>query len=384
MDTLALDNYVYLGLHVFKCRENDSQQRAAFNVKGDFPFEDPKKAAFSPTFLNELRTTHSQGKNAIIMAEGFWSYTREQRKSVVDEFSSNWNVKLILNYRRAYEFLPSAYNQNHKPSTHPTDVSSTLWPGETNEYGVVGKPLLPFNIDEDYVMKKYVEGMETKGMHPVSQFASNLNLSSPSTQLTCFIIFKVEIMRQKYPFPNVTIIKLHELEHTSGDAVLQEMFCHVVNNMPNSCAAAQLDDTIKIGDLASNPYYSFNYDMLATAAYEKQLFGFQKKNAISTQELLPSRHHITALIQRYQEDTLNLTHQDFAAICMAKEKMDRILNASIISEKVIYGSDWRSQQEVNLRQAFLAYQEKRQYVFCWINTEKTLQDPTWLAFFDSI
>jgi hypothetical protein len=192
-------------------------------------------------------------------------------------------------------------------------------------------------------------------------------------------------MRLNYPFPDVTIIKLHELEHTSGDAVLQEMFCHIVGgSMPHSCAAVQLDETIKIGGLASNSYYSFNYDMLATAAYEKQLFGFQKKNATRTQELHPSRHHITELIQQYQEDTLGLTHQDFAAICLDKEKMDRIWNASITSEKVIYGSNWTSQHEDNLRQAFLSYQEKRQYVFCWINTEKTLQDPTWLAFFDSI
>jgi hypothetical protein len=65
-------------------------------------------------------------------------------------------------------------------------------------------------------------------------------------------------------------------------------------------------------------------------------------------------------------------------------EMDRILNASITCEKVIYGSSWTSQHEVNLQQAFLAYQEKRPYIYCWINTKKTLQDPTWLAFFDSM
>jgi hypothetical protein len=49
---------------------------------------------------------------------------------------------------------------------------------------------------------------------------------------------------------------------------------------------------------------------------------------------------------------------------MAKEKMDQILNASIASEKVIYGSTWISQHEVNLQQVFLAYQEKKPYIFC--------------------
>jgi hypothetical protein len=128
-------------------------------------------------------------------------------------------------------------------------------------------------------------------------------------------------MRQKYPFPNVTIIKLHELDRSSsGDAVLQEMLCGIVNSMPHSCAAVQLDETVKIGVSHSNAYYSFNYDMLATAAYEKQMFGFQKKNPTRAQKLLPSRREMAETIKQYQEDTLNLTHHDFATICLAKEK----------------------------------------------------------------
>jgi hypothetical protein len=199
----------------------------------------------------------------------------------------------------------------------------------------------------------------------------------------------VGIVRQNYPFPDVNIIKLHELERSSsGDAILQEMFCHIVGSiMPHSCAAVQLDETVKIGALTSNAYYSFNYDMLATAAYEKQLFGFQKKNVTTTKpELqLPARQDIAEAIKQYQEETLHLSHQDFATICMTKEDMDRILNATITVEKVIYGaSNWTSQHELNLQQDFLTYQEKRPYVYCWINTEETLQDPTWLAFFDSI
>jgi hypothetical protein len=194
----------------------------------------------------------------------------------------------------------------------------------------------------------------------------------------------VEAVRRKFPFPDVTFIKLHELNRTGtrGDAVLQEMFCHIIgdNSMPHSCAAVKLDETVKIGETASNPYYSFNYDMLATAAYEKQLFGFQKRNQVQ-----PSgRRDIANLIQRYQEDTLNLKHYNFDTICLSKEKMDFLLNRTIFGEKAVYGSDWTSQHEDNIRQAFLAYQEKRSYVYCWIDTEKTLQDPTWLAFFDSI
>jgi hypothetical protein len=64
--------------------------------------------------------------------------------------------------------------------------------------------------------------------------------------------------------------------------------------------------------------------------------------------------------------------------------MDWLLNVSITIEKVVYGSQWTSQHEDNIRQAFVAYQEQRPYIYCWIDTEKTLQDPTWLAYFDSM
>lgn len=174
MDTLALDNFVYLGLHVNMCRKEDTQtsDKAVLHLTPDFPFEEPKIAVFRPTFINELRESLNQGKNAIIVCECFWSYTAEQRQLLIDEFSSNWDVKLILNYRRVYEFLPSAYNQNHKPSTLRHDPmvypSYTLWPDETNQDGVVGKPQLPFNVDEDVVMKRFLNDMETKGLHPVS------------------------------------------------------------------------------------------------------------------------------------------------------------------------------------------------------------------------
>jgi hypothetical protein len=64
--------------------------------------------------------------------------------------------------------------------------------------------------------------------------------------------------------------------------------------------------------------------------------------------------------------------------------MDRLLNASITREKVVYGSDWTPQHEINLRQAFSDYQEKRSYMFCWIDTKQTLQArsgwPFWMAF----
>jgi hypothetical protein len=197
----------------------------------------------------------------------------------------------------------------------------------------------------------------------------------------------VEETRQQYgeAFPDLTIIKLHELDRTvSGDAVLQEIFCQILD-LPHSCAAVQLDSTVEVAQQYKNSYYSFNYDMLATTAYTQKLFGFQK-NATRIQDL-PSRRDVAKLIQQYQEGDLNLTHHDFPMTCLSTDKMDRIMNASLYSEKVVFSQDgwkWTIQDEADHRQAFVEYQLNKPYYFCSVDAEKTLKDSKWSTFLASI
>jgi hypothetical protein len=360
IDTLALDNYVFLGVHFDKCKKNVLQQ-ALIPDCYDL-FTQPGFAEFSPNFINDLRKANSHGQNAIIINECFKYFTPEQTKLLIDEFSSNWDVKLVMHHRRAFEFLPSYYNQGAKPKKEHGWQAMYLWPGEAGVTNSdVGIPLLPFDIeDRGHVTDVFLD-MESNGGSFISE------------------------LRQQYgeAFPDLNVIKLHELDNRkSGDAVLQEMFCRIVDkdSMPHSCAAVQLDETIKIGDLERNPYFSFNYDILGTAAYANHLFGFQK-NATRTQY---QREDVRNMIWHHQEVDLNLTHHDFETFCLDQEKMNRLLNASIKSEKLIYGSEWTSEDEVQHRHAFFAYQKKKPYTYCWINANKTLQDPTWLAFFESI
>jgi hypothetical protein len=410
MDTyLALDNYVFLGAHFKKCQKPQQQQVDADNNNNNnsdstststtlLPrrrrddeqpaliqdcydiFTRPRRAEFNPKFLHDLRQAHRQGKNVIIMNECFLYFTTAQRRIILDEFSTKkWNVQMVLNYRRAFEFLPSYYNQGAKPKKEHGWQALYLWPGEAspddpNNNHDVGLELRPFDIENRGHVTQVFRDMETKG----SSF--------------------VEQLRHLYgeAFPDMHVIKLHEMVHRDrhsknggGDAVLQELFCRIAgkDSMPHSCAAVQLDETIQIGDLERNPYYSFNYDMLGTAAYAKQLLGFQKKkntNNATTTTTKYLREDVTWRIQQHQEEDLKLTHHDFDTICLAQDKMDRLLNASIHSEKVIYGADWTRQHEVEHRRAFVTFQEKKPYTFCWINVERTLQDPTWLAFFASL
>jgi hypothetical protein len=169
IDTLALDNYVFLGIQEdSQCQKKPHQAILGHQSCYDL-FVEKEAAEWNPKFLSDLRNTRSQGKNAIIMNECFKFFTPAQTKLVIDEFSSHWNVKIIMNYRRAFESLPSSYNQGYKPKTMNGDSAYTLWPGELNENNTVeGLPLRPFDIDHRGYHTRVFHDLETKGLHPVS------------------------------------------------------------------------------------------------------------------------------------------------------------------------------------------------------------------------
>jgi hypothetical protein len=190
VDTLALDNYVFLGIQEEACQPKQNKKKTWYRRyyhRHPAPprllghescydlFAQKRTAEFSPTFLYDLRNAHSQGKHVIIMNECLKFLTFDQRRLVIDEFSSNWNVKLVMNYRRIFEFLPSSYNQGHKPKIE--NPSSALWLGQTNETNttaggvsvvVTGTPLQPFDIEDRGYHTRVFQDMETKGLHPVS------------------------------------------------------------------------------------------------------------------------------------------------------------------------------------------------------------------------
>lgn len=261
--------------------------------------------------------------------------------------------------------LPSSFNQAEKPKKGPRhDEALFLWPGESSSKdGVVGRPIRPFDIhNRGYITKRF-KNMERKGLHPLVE------------------------ARRKYSeaFPDISIINLHTLDqNVSGDPILQEMFCRILD-LSHSCAAVKLNSRTNIGNLQRNSYYSVSYDILATTAHAQKLFGFQSNN---TKTKDTSRSAIVNRLKMHQEVDLNLRHTDFPRRCLSQRKMDRLVNASITSEQVVFwqqdGWNWTSQDEARHRQAFAEYQQEKSYVFCSIDATKVLQDPTWRAFIANI
>jgi hypothetical protein len=133
-ETLALDNYTYLGMGINPClprvQDEESsdfherrQQLMQHCYNSMFIYNTGHVAKLAPEALSIFRRAAAsfvepRRQNAILVNECFEFYTPDQIKVLVAELRPYWNVKIIMNYRRIYEFLPSSYNQNLKPKSH--------------------------------------------------------------------------------------------------------------------------------------------------------------------------------------------------------------------------------------------------------------------------
>jgi hypothetical protein len=115
--TLALDNYTYVGMGINPCQPDDSQQQLLQHCYHSM-FSFQGRARIAPEGLSILRDARQMGRNAIWVNECFEFYTPDQIKVLATELRPSWNVKIIMNYRRVFEFLPSSFNQNLKPKKH--------------------------------------------------------------------------------------------------------------------------------------------------------------------------------------------------------------------------------------------------------------------------
>lgn len=120
VETLALDNYTYLGMGIKPCQpeEEEPTQHHLIQHCYDSMFIYKGLARLAPEVVSVLHWARLQKRNAIFVNECFQFYTPDQIKVLAAELRPSWNIKIIMSYRRLYEFLPSSYNQNLKPKAH--------------------------------------------------------------------------------------------------------------------------------------------------------------------------------------------------------------------------------------------------------------------------
>jgi hypothetical protein len=371
---LLKDNFVYLGTCPYQSCDlkaipeqflwhhhpsfftGKRTKEAKANRFGAFPHSDTERIDTSDTlpeladtFVDMVNDARGKGLNAITVFEGFSIFSARHIKALADFLNPNWNVHVIVSYRPLYAWLPSKYNSVFKSARNK---ATHAWPGKEHHAipTIRGERMLFFDLDGRKDFTDYVHELERYQQHPT------------------------QIVRENYlrQFDTVSIVPLHQIQaHGKGDAALDYLFCHVLENAANTCSKVREG---LIGSGRANPSETMNYDFLAVAAYEQDLIPHDDSIYIFRRRI------VTSLIKRRQEDFLNLSSQSFPLTCMPNATLSRLEDLSLLVERKLFRDTWTVDQERDHHLGFVKSIPK----FCYIDANKTLEDETWRSWFPKI
>jgi hypothetical protein len=361
-EVLSQDGIVYLGTcpfnmcgikkvpdHIFPHRHSSFFVKPALNSMGAVPHAnysvpvDDKLPELSPVFQAAVDRAHERHQNAVVIYEGCHKLHARDIAAIAHHLTiqNNWNVQIVVAYRRLYDWLPSKYNSITKR------YLGGGWPDRNTGTQKLGNIVEDFHLDGRGEFSKFVRQIEETGQHPTQTVKQNY----------------------AYHFANVSVIDMRKLKATgSGDAYLEDFVCRFLPSAVNTCRAVREG---KIGDKSKNPTQTFHYDILAVAAHQKGLYTGQVR-----------RRKVAKLIQQRQTEELQLSVNDFPLQCFSNKTVDRLLNLSLKTEHNLFGEAWTEEQESEHRAGFAAALQKGKY--CTIDTSKTLEDAGWQSFFRSL
>ena len=265
-DRLAQDGYVYLGriYHPYSNGERIVLNRSPDTLAQTY-FRDMFKRCWRATkrecvedlrdlLRSQYRKPYQSHLSLLVSDEAFLKLFDDSSESETNEnyvlmkevLAEDWDVVLVLAYRRFFEWLPSAKYQKDKPTA---DRSKSLWPGDGSK-GLHLRPLFPsfesLNQTEISLRKWGREHFFSE-----STVATLRNLTSPNFQLKIY--------------------------HMYGKMSVRTTFlCKVVPRAPFSCRSSQQQDSFQqetrmnarseSENMNIPSYPSALFDFLATSA----------------------------------------------------------------------------------------------------------------------
>eukprot|EP00816_Leptocylindrus_hargravesii_P004721 CAMPEP_0196825486 /NCGR_PEP_ID=MMETSP1362-20130617/93084_1 /TAXON_ID=163516 /ORGANISM="Leptocylindrus danicus, Strain CCMP1856" /LENGTH=423 /DNA_ID=CAMNT_0042205923 /DNA_START=583 /DNA_END=1851 /DNA_ORIENTATION=- len=236
------------------------------------------------------------------------------------EFNS-FDVKIVLVYRRYFEWIPSFYYEQFKMSRNRLKVNGG-WDKK-----------MPIFVDW---YRDYRKRIEPTVHHPA----------------------EYNMIKWGRHFPDISIFNLHN----NPDDMVGDFFCNVIPNATNACLhrlEKGMENSFHVGK-------SLNYDILAVRAYEDGLL-----NHVNM-----TREEVSNAIRHRQEHDLNLSAIEFPLICLSPKEEEDLLGASLGYELKLQ-PDWyaSSKGEIEHRAKFSdAVQERK---FCSVNSTAVMLDTGW-------
>ena len=251
-------------------------------------------------------------------------------ETIRDTVSDEWQVTVVVGYRRFFEWILSSKFQRDR-----TDRTSAggkeRWPSEG---GRALLPIFPDTLENDQWRQWYHYSDTILGA-----------------------------VRQTFP---VRMINLHATDDAS---VLTQFLCDILDNADFACARSRERDVLeqtKLNTQEDSAVPSLYYDALATAAAE---MGWIDEDAHSRQQLRNA-------IRLYQEETRGLTSDDLPELCPSSSELESLYERSLEFERLYIPS---LLTEPAHREAFEAKIADNSY--CWVDAATVLMDPQWKQFF---
>jgi hypothetical protein len=277
-----------------------------------------------------LRHYRAQNKSILVSAEpisyrklGFANRWGLLAKLLQDE----WNVIILIGYRRYYEWITSA--KEHQQKWRKEKRQLNIW------NGVRLKPLHP----------KFTKPKLPKGVGP--------------NQIPFYF---TDTVIKAWSENTIRIVNLNDEKSLPSTFV-----CDVLPHAKHTCQAVmdleKQSQVERISNAGKTPYY----EVLAMLAADM--------NWMNTSRI--SRHDFVLTMQEHNENTLNQTWRDFEVVCPSRAEMEAFLNISLAKERAVLPAFAKDHEE-ELRAKFWQAVELKK--FCWIDALRVLQKEPWRDF----
>jgi hypothetical protein len=294
----------------------------------------------SPKLKGLIQTAKNDGQNLLLSDENLDERFPETLRDVIDD--NDWDVTVIVVYRRIHQWLHSWYDQINKTTNkdakgnilldrngHPYRTEHTLWPDE----GGVPIPSF-FSWYKEYT--QYWDSSELVSKHRSIAFMNDY----------------------KPYFKNIVVHNMHQ----DGD-LMTNFMCDSVPDAHHSC---NLLKSLTKGLQRDNQSVSLDYDILAVTARENSILMTTFK-----------RQYVGSRIETFVKEL----NKQIPRVCDV-DVVDEIRNWLLDSEQVMFSETWSEEQASDLNLSFDSYLESEK--ICDIDFDRVFADEEWLDFFRSL
>lgn len=362
-DDVSIDSRPHLYLHVGPQKTGSSTLQYSWDQLGPALLEDnynykhvmPEDSDFDcevgpwGTFINcrasqqlkdLIEKSKEEGKNLLLSDENLDHRFAQPLRDVIDD--TEWQVTVIVMYRRIHEWLVSWYNQINK----------------TTNRGVNGTVL----FDENGIpyREKHKYWPDQGGIH-VPSFSSWYQQYTHYWDTTELVSKHRSIAfynTYKPLFGNVLVYNIHQ----EGGLVVNFM-CGVIQDSPTACDQVRSPDW-KFPKM--NPSVNLNHDILAVHAYDQ---GLVKKSL--------SRKEVVDAVAQFMTES-----DKILPLKCDNDTINQIGDWLVDSEMNVLGKSWHPSMEADLRVMYESYVVAGE--ICDVDFEVLLGDEDWTQFFKSL